>query len=1020
MNVTKFALEKSTVTAVFCVMLLVYGLISFLDLPRAKDPGFIIRTATVVTYFPGASAKRVEQLVTDKLEKTIQEMPEIDNIKSTSKNGVSIIFVNILEKHKKMRPIWDSLRRKVEKGARDLPNGTSKPMVNDEFGDVYGTMISVTSDGLSHKELEDIANDAKDIFLRISNVAKIEILGVQPQRVHVEFDNAKLAKLNISASYLKNILEQKNIVLSGGSIKVDTSRLAIEPTGNYENIKQIENTIIPLNTGEHIYLKDIANIKYEYKDPSSFIVHKDAQESLLLAISMKKDGDIIKLGEEINTITEKIQKKLPLGVKLDRLFNEPKIVGKIIDNFVVNLLQAIGLVIVVMLFTLGLRTGLIVAVLIPMSILTAFIIMSIFDIWLDQVSLASLIISLGLLVDSAIVMSESIMVLMQRGKNVVEAALQSANELKIPLLTSALTTAAAFLPIFLAQSSVGEYTNSIFKVVTITLLSSWVLSLTLTPVLSKYFMKKDMTKDKHEGFIYTGYRKFLNLILSYRWVSVVFILVLFVSSLKLLGLVPKKFFPPSDEPSFTVEMRLPIGTAIETTESNVLKIEKYIKSKYMKAENKEQNKVINFVSFIGQSAPRFWLSYDQELASAEYSTILVNLKYFDDVENIKKDVEFFVKSNFPDMQVTVKSLGNGPPVKKPIEIRISGKNIDKLFALASTVKQELGKIDGVKGIADDWGIRNKKLVVDIDESKALKEGITNLDIALSLQSALSGFEVTTFRKGDKLIPIVLRSNENTKDDLDRLSSINVYAQASGKNIPLSQVAKIKLVFEESKIVRRDRQKTVTVGAYIKEGANALAVFEEIRPFMDQFQSSFPLGYYYEFGGEFEASGKANSSIAVNLPIAFMVILLLMVAQFNSLKKPIIILATIPLGVIGVSIGLYTTGSYFGFMTLLGIISLSGIVINNAIVLLERIKIEEEENGFSKYDSIIEASISRFRPILLTTVTTMFGLVPLWLSGGVMWEPMAISIIFGLMFSTILTLGFVPVLYSLFFRIKKLS
>jgi multidrug efflux pump subunit AcrB len=1018
MNITKFALEKSTVTIIFSAILLIYGMISFLDLPRAKDPGFIIRTATVVTYFPGASAKRVEQLVTENLEKTIQEMPEIDFIKSTSKNGVSIIFVNILEKHKNMRPIWDSLRRKVEKGSRNLPEGTSKPIVNDEFGDVYGTLISISSDGLTPKELENIADDKKDIFLRLDDVAKIEILGVQPQRVYVEFDNAQLAKLNLSASYLKNILEQKNIVLSGGSIKVDASRLSIEPTGNYENIEQIENTIIPLSTGEYIYLKDLANIKYEYKNPSSFIVNKDAKQSLILAISMKKDGDIIRLGEEIDLTTLKIQDKLPLGVKLHRIFNEPKIVKKIIDNFVNNLLQAIALVVIVMLFTLGLRTGLIVAVLIPMSILTSFIVMSFFDIWLDQVSLAALIISLGLLVDSAIVMSESIMVLMQRGKNVIEASIQSANELKIPLLTSALTTAAAFLPIFLAKSTTGEYTNAIFKVVTITLLCSWVLALTLTPVLSKYFMKKDMQIESHEGFIYITYRKFLNFILSYRLFAVLFIVLLFVGSLKLLGLVPKKFFPPSDEPSFTVEIRLPIGTAIETTRDNVLQIENYIKSKYMKEEKKDLNEVVNFVSFIGQSAPRFWLGYDQELASVEYSTILVNLKNYDNLELIKKDVESFAKSNFPDMQVTAKALSNGPPVKKPIEIRISGKNIDKLFSLASIIKQELATIEGVKGIVDDWGIRNKKLVVDIDESKALKEGISNLDIALSLQSALSGFEVTTFRKANKLIPIVLRSNENTKDELDRLSSINVYSQTSGKNIPLAQVATIKPIFEESKIVRRDRQKTVTVGAYIEEGANALAVFDEIKPYMDEFQSILPLGYYYEFGGEYEVSGKANKSIAVNLPIAFMVILLLMVAQFNSIKKPIIILTTIPLGIIGVSIGLYVTGSYFGFMTLLGIISLSGIVINNAIVLLERIKIEELENGFSKYEAIIEASISRFRPILLTTVTTMFGLVPLWLSGGVMWEPMAISIIFGLMFSTILTLGFVPVLYSLFFGIKK--
>jgi multidrug efflux pump len=1015
MNITSFALKNDKVTIVFSLLLFIYGVISFLDLPRAKDPGFIIRTATVVTYFPGASAKRVEQLVTDKLEKQIQEMSEIDFIKSTSKSGVSIIFVNILEKHKNMRPIWDALRRKVEDGARQLPSGTSKPIVNDEFGDVYGSMISISADGLSSKELEDIANDTKDVFLRLDDVAKIEILGIQPQVVYVEFDNSKMARLNLSASYLKNILESKNIVLSGGSIKVDTNRLSIEPSGNYENKEQIGNTIIPLNTGEKIYLKDIANIKYEYKNPSSFIVQKDGKESLIVSISMKKDGDIIKLGEQIDTLMSQVQQKLPLGVKLDRIFNEPKIVDKIVGNFVINLLQAMALVVIVMLFSLGLRTGLIVAVLIPMSILTSFIVMSVFDIWLDQVSLAALIISLGLLVDSAIVMSESIMVLMQRGKNVVEASIQSANELKIPLLTSALTTSAAFLPIFLAKSSTGEYTNSIFKVVTITLLCSWVLALTLTPVLSKYFMKKDLQQEHKETIFQSFYRVFLNFVLGNKTIVIIVVVLIFAGSLKLLDYVPKKFFPPSSEATFTVEINLPVGTAIETTKDNVSKIENFIKEKYMSQEQNSQ--VLNFVSFIGESAPRFWLSYEQELASAEYSTILINAKENTDLTAIRKDIEKFAKTNFPDMQINAKTLAMGPPVKKPIEIRISGKNTDKLFELSAKLKQELAKIEGVKNIVDDWGIRNKKLSIQIDEAKALKEGISNLDIALSLQSSLSGFEVTTFRKDDKLIPIILRSNENTKDDINRLETINVYSQSSGKNISLSQVASVQVVYEESKIIRRDRLKTVTVGSDIKEDANALEIFASIKPWLDEYSKDFELGYYYEFGGEFEVSGKANDSIVVNLPIAFMAILLMMVAQFNSVRKPLIILTAIPLGIIGVSFGLFITNSYFGFMTLLGIISLSGIVINNAIVLLERIK-TEEQNGFNSYDAIIEASLSRLRPIVLTTLTTVLGLVPLWYSGGVMWEPMAISIIFGLMISTMFTLGFVPVLYALFFNVKK--
>ncbi len=1015
MDITKFALKNDKVTIVFSILLFVYGIISFMDLPRAKDPGFIIRTATVVTYFPGASAKRVEQLVTDKLEKQIQEMSEIDFIKSTSKSGVSIIFVNILEKHKDMRPIWDSLRRKVEDGTRQLPSGTSKPIVNDEFGDVYGSMISIESDGLSFKELEDIADDTKDVFLRLDDVAKIEILGIQPQAVYVEFDNSKMANLDLSASYLKNILESKNIVLSGGSIKVDTNRLSIEPSGNYENVSQIGNTIIPLNTGEKIYLKDISTIKYEYKDPSSFIVQKDGKEALLVAISMKKDGDIIKLGEEIDALMVEVQQKLPLGVKLDRIFNEPEIVGKIVGNFVINLLQAMALVVIVMLFSLGLRTGLIVAVLIPMSILSSFIVMSAFDIWLDQVSLAALIISLGLLVDSAIIMNESIMVLMQRGKNVIEASIESANELKIPLLTSALTTSAAFLPIFLAKSSTGEYTNSIFKVVTITLLCSWVLALTLTPVLSKYFMKKDLQKEHKESRFQTFYRSFLNLVLGNKAITVVIVVLIFAASLKVLEQVPKKFFPPSTESTFTTEISLPIGTAIETTKENVSKIEDYIKEKYM-SQGKE-SEVLNFVSFIGQSAPRFWLSYDQELASAEYSTILVNTKENANMTSIRKSIEDFAKKKFPDMQINAKTLTMGPPVKKPIEIRISGKDAQKLFELSARIKQELAKIDGVKNIADDWGIRNKKLSIQIDEAKALKEGISNLDIALSLQSSFSGFEVTTFRKEDKLIPIIFRSNEKTKDDINRLETINVYSQSSGKNIPLSQVANVKVVYEESKIIRRDRLKTIIIGSDIKEGANALEIFESIKPWIDEYSKSFDLGYFYEFGGEFEVSGKANESIVVNLPIAFMAILLMMVIQFNSVRKPMIIFTAIPLGIVGVSLGLFITDSYFGFMTLLGIISLSGIVINNAIVLIERIKTEEEK-GSSAYDAIIEASLSRFRPIILTTLTTVLGLVPLWYSGGVMWEPMAISIIFGLIFSTMFTLGFVPVLYALFFKVKK--
>jgi len=1014
MDITKFALKNEKVTLVFSLMILVYGIISFINLPRAKDPGFIIRTATVVTHFSGASATRVEQLVTDKLEKAIQEMPEIDNIKSTSKTGVSVIFVNILEKHKDMRVIWDKLQRKVNKAERELPSGVSKPIVNDEFGDVFGTLVSINADGLSYKELEKIADDAKDVFLRIEDVAKVDILGVQPQNIFVEFDNSRLAQLNISAVYLQQILDKKNIVISGGSIKLETQRLSIEPSGNYEDITELQNTIIPLPSGDKIYLKDIANIISDYKNPQSDLIRVDAQDSLILAISMKEDGDILKMGEEVKDLVGKVQSKLPHGVNLDILFFEADLVDRIVNNFTTNLLQAIGLVIIVMLFSLGFRTGLIVATLIPMSIFSAFIFMSIFDIWIDQISLAALIISLGLLVDSAIVMSESILVMMQKGKSVFNASLDSARELKIPLLTSSLTTAAAFLPIFLAKSNAGEYTNAIFKVVSLTLLSSWVLALTLTPVLCMYFMKKNMKPHSFDNIGYRIYKSILGFMLGNRVLSVVFVLGLFVFTMSLFKYVPKLFFPPADQPSFTIELRLPVGTAIETTSKNLKQIEEYIRDNFIKKEKS----VTNFVSFIGEGAPRFWISYSKELSSPEFAVLLVNTTDLHANTEVMKKVEKYTFENFPDMQISAKPLANGPPVKKPVEIRISGKDIDKLFEISNIVKQKLSSYEGVKNISDDWGLRNKKLKIDINEAKALRAGISNEDIAISLQTALSGYEITTFRKDDKLIPIMLRSNANIRDNINALEGVNVYSQSSGKNIPLSQVASIDVVYEESKIIKRDRLKTVTISSEITKDANALDIFAQIQPWLEEYSQEFDLGYYYEFGGEYEATGKSQKSIAVNLPVTGMIILLLMVAQFNSIKKPIIILATIPLGMIGVIYGLLIAKSYFGFMTLLGIISLSGIVINNAIVLIERIKIEHDEGKMSHYDAIIMASLSRFRPILLTTLTTILGLVPLYLSGGPMWEPMAIAIIFGLMFATVLTLGFIPVLYALFFGIRK--
>jgi multidrug efflux pump subunit AcrB len=698
-----------------------------------------------------------------------------------------------------------------------------------------------------------------------------------------------------------------------------------------------------------------------------------------------------------------------------------------VNSFAANLVQAILVVAAVMLVSLGMRTGLIVVFLIPASMLVAMMLMSVFNIGLDQISLAALIIALGMLVDNGIVMTESIMVSMSAGKKAIDAAIESANELRVPLLTSSLTTAAAFLPIFLAESNVGEFTASLFKVVTITLLSSWLLSLTIIPLLCVSFLKVKQQATKYDNGFYTGYRKFLTLLLRFRISTLIFTLLLFASAIFGLKYVPNIFFAPSDRLYFTVELTLPMGTAIETTEAvtssfeNFISKELTVNSSDYKNRNKEgvsHEGVTNWISYIGSGGTRFVLSHNPEPPGSNYALLVLNTTNSAVIDELIEQLNDFAFNHFPDVLIKAKRISSAASVNNPVEVRLYGSDTDVLFRIMEETKNEMKKIDGLQNITDDWGQRIKKLLVNINQQRALRAGVTNEDIAVSLQSGLSGLELTQYREDDKVIPVIFRSVEADRQDISKLQSLSIYSQANGTAIPLTQVADIEIVWEPAKILRRDRLKTITVGAQIKPDYTAAEGFNALEPWLEQSASSWPFGFLYELGGDAESSQKGNQSIADKLPIAFIIILLLLVAQFNSIRKPIIILITIPLGLIGVTVGLLIGKSYFGFMTLLGIISLAGIVINNAIVLLERIQLEIDELGLAPYEAIISAAQKRFRPILLTTATTVLGLLPLYFGGGEMWEPMAIAIMAGLLFSTLLTLGVVPVMYAVLFRVKS--
>ncbi|MCC6142944.1 MAG: efflux RND transporter permease subunit, partial [Candidatus Hydrogenedentes bacterium] len=700
---------------------------------------------------------------------------------------------------------------------------------------------------------------------------------------------------------------------------------------------------------------------------------------------------------------------------------QPEAVYSKVQSFVVNLLEAMGLVAFVMLVFLGLRTGLVVATLVPMVVLITFTFIQYLDIGINQVSLAALIIALGMLVDNGIVVSESIMVQMQAGKDARQAAIDSARELKWPLLTASLATSSAFLPFYLAESNAGEYTGSLFTVVSITLLSSWCLSLTVVPLLCVLFLKPRQREGSiYDSRFYRLYRGALIALLKHRVPMLATIAAFFAAAVYGFTFVPKMFFPPNERPTFLIELSLPTGTAIEETVQATRDVEELLDSRYRAAvfrggETGAEG-VDSWGAFIGAGAPRFLLTYTPLAPSPEYAILIVNATTRAIIDEMVPRIETDISERLPNVKPRVRPLELGPPVGYPIQIRLSGPDQGRLFRMVNAVKDLLGDTPGVRNIDDDWGARTKKLLVRIDQPRARRAGVTSQDIALSLQTHLSGFATTQYREGDTLIPVVLRAEGADREDVGKIESINVYVQRTGQSVPLKQVADVQLAWQAAKILRRDRMKTVTVQAELAPGLTAADTIHKLTPALDQMQAGWDLGYHYAFGGEIEESVTSQRSIFEKLPLSGLVIVLLLVLMFDSYRRPIIILITIPLAMIGVTVGLLAIPNmYFGFMTLLGIVSLSGIVINNAVVLLDRIRIEEAELGRERHDAIVHAAQQRLRPIFLTTATTVMGLLPLYLGGGPMFQPMAVTIMFGLLFATLLTLGVVPVLYSIFFH-----
>ncbi len=1008
---TRWAIKNYQFTLAALFLLLVAGVLAYFNMPRSEDPGFVIRTARVTTRYPGATPAQVEQLVTDPLEEAIQQIPELDYIKSESQTELSSIDVYIRDEFNDIRPIWDNLRRKVNSVRAQLPDGVVGPNVNDEFGDVYGTVIAIYGDGYSYAELKDIGDMARDEILRLPDVSKVIFYGEQKERIFVEYNEARLAELGLSATTLQRLLQTRNILLPSGHVSNDLERIPVQTSGNFGDINELRHTVIPLpQVNQTIFLKDIANIYPGYEEPYITKAQFNGKPALVLAISLQEGGNIIRLGEQVTEIVERMRRTYPVGVEIEFSAYQASVVDKIIADFSINLLESVAIVIVVMLLSLGLRLGLLVASVIPAVILFTFVIMSVWGIGLDQISLAALVIALGLMVDNSIVVNEGILVEVTAGNDPTESAIKVAGEVRRPLLIASLTTAAAFLPIYLAHSSAGEYTRSIFQVVTTALLCSWLLAMTLSPLLASRFTRPP--KKKKEGFLrrtaLPAYSKFLALTLRRRTLTLLIALGLLIIGVLGLQLVPSTFFPDNERPIVTIGLELPATTPIETTAKVAEEFEHYLSKK---------EDVLGWTTYIGSGAPRYVLTYSPESLKPEYAYIMANLTTNDASNRLIDELREWASTRFLDLELTLRRLEYGPIVKYPIEVRIQGRDYEPLMRLANAMKEELASIPGTTNISDDWGSPKKKLAVEVDQAAALRAGVTSQDVADSLQTYLVGFETTKFRRGKDLIPILLRSEETDREDASKVQGLSVYPQGHpGNVVPLLQVAKLQPEWQPPRIFRRDRLRTVTVRSDLLPGYVAEQVLGPLLDWTSQTTPSWPPGYTYAVGGEKEESSKAEASILAQIPISILVILLLLMLHFNSWKRVLIIILTVPLSIFGVTVGLLVTRNDMGFIAFLGVIALAGIVIVNGIVLLDRIRIELD-NGLAPYDAITTAARRRLIPIILTAATTIGGMIPLIISGGPMFSPMAVAIAFGLLFSTLFNIFVIPNLYALFFRIR---